>query len=487
VKILIKNAAMVYTFDHQRAIYKRGVVVTENNMITHVGPADPEIEAGQAFDEIIDATNCVVLPGLINTHHHFYQNVTRNIPLVHKSSLLDWLMYLYTVWNEIDEEAIYEASRVAIGELLLTGCTTTTDFSYIYPREKPYLLDYVIKAAEEMGIRMHAFRGCMPVMESDLAYKLEKYFKVDTNKLIEDKDRALEVSEHYFSKYHDQSEFSMLRIGTGPTTILINDLGFMTEIKELATKYNGLCHTHLHPREDEVVACREANNCTPLEYLENIGWLDRNTFLAHATKHTSADIKIVAANNTSVTHSPSCHMRLGYPVAPIPEMVANGVNVGIGVDGGASNDSGNMLGELRTTMMVHRIEGVHGDFRREDWFGPADVFEMATTNGARLLNRDDIGMLATGKAADIIMYDLSTIPYAGGLSDSLGALVYCGASGIVDTSIINGNIVVKNKKLITADEHEIARKANYVSEKLLKKAASKTGIDYLLAINGYKE
>lgn len=484
MKILIKNAARIYTFDQQNTVYERGIVVTENNVITHVGPADPLIEAGQAFDEIIDAEGCVVLPGMVNTHHHFYQNVTRNIPIVQKSSLLDWLMYLYTVWNEIDEEAIYEAARVAIGELLLTGCTTSTDFSYIYPREKPYLLDYVIKAAAEMGIRMHAFRGCMPVMESDLAYKLEKYFKVDTEKLIEDKDRALEISEHYFSKYHDQNDLAMLRIGTGPTTILINDPGFMTELKTLANKYNGLCHTHLHPREDEVVACREVNNCTPLEFLENIGWLDSATFLAHATRHTSKDIKILAANKTSVTHSPSCHMRLGYPVAPIPEMIANGVNVGIGVDGGASNDSGNMLGELRTTMMVHRIEGVHGDLKRKDWFGPADVFEMATTKGARLLNRDDIGMLESGKAADIIIYDISTIPYAGSLSDTLGALVYCGVSGIVHTSIINGKIVVKKGKLVTADEKEIASKANQVSEKLLKKAASKTGIDYLAVLNG---
>lgn len=479
MKILIKNAAKIYTFDQNNSTYENGYIEIEDNIIKYVGNSDQIPNAALNFDEVIDASNLVVLPGFVNTHHHFYQNITRNIPLVQKSSLLDWLMYLYTIWNEIDEEAMYEAARVAIGELLLTGCTTTTDFSYVYPRQKPYLLDYVIKAAKEMGIRMHAFRGCMPVMESDLADKLEKNFNVNTKNLIEDKERALVISEHYFSKHHDQNDLSMLRIGTGPTTILLDDPKFMSDLKGLANKYNALCHTHLHPREDELTACKKLNNCTPLEYLENIGWLDNKTFIAHATKHTVEDIKILARNQTSVTHSPSCHMRLGYPVAPIPAMVKNNVNVGIGVDGGASNDSGNMLGELRTTMMVHRIEGVHCDLKREDWFGPSNVFEMGISNGAKLLDRNDIGMLAVGKAADVILYDISTIPYAGGLSDILGALVYCGSSGIVDTSIVNGRLIVRNGKLLKVDEKEVATKANDVARRLMEKAAQKTGINYL--------
>lgn len=478
MKTLIKNAEMIYTFDPSLTEYKSGCIIINGKEIEYVGELNPELENSIQKDNIIDASGKVVLPGLINTHHHFYQNVTRNISLVQKCNLLDWLMYLYTVWAEIDEEAIYEASRVAIGELLLTGCTTTVDFSYIYPKNKPYILEYVIKAANEMGIRMHAFRGCMPVMEADLSIKLRDTYNLKIEDLIEEKDRILTICNDFFTKYHDSEPFSMMRIGTGPTTVLFQDADFMNEIKNLANKYNALCHTHLHPRADENTLCKELYNSTPLEFMEDIGWLDRKTFLAHATRFSSNDIKIVARNNTSITHSPSCHMRLGYPVAPVPDMINSGVNVGIGVDGGASNDSGNMLGELRTTMYVHRIEGVHDHFACDEWFGPYDVFKMATHNGAKLLNRNDIGSLEVGKAADLIMYDINKIPYAGGISDLLGALVYCGSSAIVDTSIINGKVVVKNNKLVNADEEKIVEQANHISMKLLNQAERKTGLKY---------
>lgn len=476
MKILIKNAYRIYTFDKNDSEYRQGSILINGNKIEEIG----NIQSNRLNnpDQVIDASGMVVLPGFINTHHHFYQNVTRNVPLVQKCNLLEWLMYLYTIWADIDEEAVYEASRLAISELLLTGCTTTADFSYLYPHGQANLMDFEIRAASELGIRFHAFRGCMPVMEADLAEKLEKKFSMDTRHLIEEKQKALDACDRLFSQFHDPSPYSMLRIGIGPTTVFYNDTGFMKQLKELSNKWKGLCHTHLHPRSDEIELCKSLHQAAPLEYLESIGWLDERTSIAHATNHSSRDIQILSRNRASVTHSPSCHMRLGYPVAPIPQMISANVTVGIGVDGGASNDTGNMLNEIRTTMLVHRIKGVHHNLNPGEWLGPREVFRMATVNGARLLNRDDIGSLAAGKAADLVLFNVLTIPYAGGLSDPLGALVYCGGSGYVDTSIINGEIVVRNGRLVKAAEDEIVSKANEVSFKLMEKAGKRTGINY---------
>jgi 8-oxoguanine deaminase len=465
MSILIKNALAIYTFDDSLTEFDGGYLRVEGNRISALGPGSPD---SPEADVVIDGTDKVVLPGLVNVHHHFYQNLTRNVSLAQRSGLLPWLLSMYRIWASIDEEAVYYASLVAIGELLLTGATTTTDFMYLFPDGKGRLLDAEFRAAKELGIRFHGYRGSMPVMEGTLARELEQAYSFDASRLVETEDQILGACEEAFHRHHDPEPFAMARVGVGPTTVAYEKPPLMRALKEMAVRHGGLCQTHLHPRPDEIEKCGTLHGRTPLEFLEEIGWLDERTAIAHATRHRAADLDILARNRCGVTHSPSCHMRLGYPVAPVPEMIARGIPVGIGVDGGASNDSGDLLGELRTTMLVHRIEGVHPGLRPEAWFGPREVFGMATRNGARLLNRTDIGSLEVGKAADLILVDLSGIPYAGALSDPIGALVYCGCSHVVHTSIINGEVVVREGRLTRGFGEGIAQKANDIAARLLR-------------------
>ena len=466
--LLIKNASYIYTFDDSLTKIENGYIFIKDNEIIEIGRGNPD---NIIADQIIDATGKVVLPGLINVHHHFYQNITRNIPEVQSCSLYNWLKYLYTIWVELDEEMLYQASRLAMSELLLTGATTSLDFMYLFPNGKKDLIDYEFKAASELGMRFHGIRGCISALEGNLKHDLMSEYKIDTSRLIEQDDHILHSCESAFNKHHDVKKFAMTRVGVGPTTVDYVNPNLMKDLKDLATKKGGLCHTHLHPRPDELIKCQERFHCTPLEYLEDIGWLDSSTSIAHATLHTKEDIRVLSRNGACVTHSPSCHMRLGAPVAPILEMLEENIIVGIGVDGGASNDSGDMLSELRTTMLVHRIQGVHAQqkFGYDKWLKPTNVFWMATRNGAKLLNRDDIGSLEIGKAADIIIYDLLKIQYAGALSDPLGALVYCGYNHIVDTSIVNGEVVVRNGKLTRIKEDEIVEAANKMANNIIKK------------------
>jgi cytosine/adenosine deaminase-related metal-dependent hydrolase len=382
---------------------------------------------------------------------------------------------MYRIWAGIDEEAVYYASLVAIGELLLTGCTTTADFLYLFPNGKKHLLDLEFRAARELGIRFHGFRGCMPVMEGNIARELKT--TLDPSKLTETEDQILSACEEAFQRHHDRKEFAMARVGVGPTTVVYEQPSLLKQLKQLASKNGGLCQTHLHPRPDEIEKCKVLHDCSPLQFLEQIDWLDEKTAIAHGTRLRPEDLNILARNDCGVTHSPSCHMRLGFPVAPVPEMISRSIPVGIGVDGGASNDSGDLLGELRTTMLVHRIEGVHPGLKPEHWLGPQDVFRMATRDGAKILNRRDIGSLEAGKAADLILVDLSGIPYAGALSDPLGALVYCGCCHVVHTSIINGKVVVREGRLTGASEEGIASRANEIARRLLEKnpGGSRTG------------
>lgn len=469
MSILIKNAYHVYTFDESLREFENGYIYVEGNIISNIGSGTPDhLQA----DEVIDASGKVVLPGLINVHHHFFQQLTRNVPAVQKCSSLNWINYLYKIWSGIDEEVVYYASLVAIGELLLTGCTTTCDFLFLFPGKHRKLLDYEFQAATELGIRFHGFRGCASILRETIPQEKPECLSALPEQFIESEDEILLSCEGMFNRYHDSREYAMSRVGVGPTRIIYNRPSFMRELKELAAIHRGLCQTHIHPRPDEEERCKELHHCTTLEFLENIGWLDGFTSIVHTTRHTSKDIMVLARNKAAVVHCPSSNMRLGYPVAPILEMISKGVVAGIGVDGGSSNDTSDMLGELRTTMLVHRIKGLYKNFRIEDSLCPRDVFCMAIKNGARILNRNDIGSLEVNKAADIILIDITKIPYAGGLHDPLGALIYCGCNHIVDTSIINGKFVVKNSKLTQASEESIALKANEIATQLVARTTN---------------
>ncbi|MCI9587331.1 MAG: amidohydrolase family protein [Oscillospiraceae bacterium] len=477
--IIIRNISDLYTFDQERR-RERGVDLRiVDGEIREIGHG----VSLKGADRVLSGEGKLALPGLINTHHHFYQNVTRNVPLMQKGGLLRWLLFSYGAWSELEEEDVYAAARLSAAELLLTGVTTSMDFMYCFPQGRRSLMDPEFQAVSELGLRFHGFRGCMPMMEGDLPVKLKKVLGIEAKDLMEDPDTILTACADTFSRYHDRSRGAMTRVGVGPTTVPFAMPELLREFQRMAEERDGLLHTHLHPRPDERALCQARFGTTPHRYLEDIGWFGPRLSLAHVTQHTDEEIAILAKYGVSVTHSPSCHMRLGYPVAPVPACVRAGVNVTIGVDGGSSNDSGDMLAELRSTLYVHRIQGVHRDFGPEEWFDAEDVFRMATNNAAKLLRRDDIGSVEIGKMGDIILIDMNQIAYGSAMSDPLGALIYCGCNHRIDTAVVNGRIVVENGELVSASEQEIVREANRVTRKLLEGARRRTGIDYTKALS----
>jgi 8-oxoguanine deaminase len=473
--ILLKNALGIYTFNAKDEIITDGYVLIEGNKIKKIGRSGMTLPRA---DSVIDLKNKIIVPGLVNVHHHFFQSVTRAVPITQKCSILEWLKYLYCLWAFLTPEDIRTATRIAVGELLLSGCTTSSDFFYLFPQKNKQLFDVEIETAANMGIRLHAVRGCLPVLEGSLNREL-KALNIDTSLLIEDKIEILAESERVIDKYHDESPFSMTQVGIGPTTVDYKDIKFSRKLKELAREKNLLFHFHLHPRPDERELCFRLYNQGPLEHLERIGWLDKNTFIAHATNHSPEDIAVLARNGVSISHSPSCHMRMGYNVAPIPDMRKRGIIVGLGVDGGASNDSGNMLAELRSTLLVHRIRGVHTNLDSDSWFNHRDVFEMATKDGARILGREDvIGSLEEGKAADLAAFDMDKLGYAGAGSDPLSSLVFCGLDYRSALTMVNGKILVQDGVVLGVDERELVREANSITKRLMDQATLVTGLDF---------
>lgn len=474
MKVLIKNVSDIYTMDPERTHHYNADILIDGSRIQNIGVnlSDDGVE------KIIDGRQKLAIPGLVNVHHHFYQNITRNIPIMQRGNLLQWLLYSYGAWAELEEEDVYAAARLAAGELLLTGVTTSMDFMYFFPHKRHNLMDVEFQAAREMKLRFHGYRGCMPVMEGELPSQIQHLLHLDPHTMLETPEEILTACSDTSAKFHDSSEGAMQRVGYGPTTVPFAMPEFMRDLLELAKRNDALLHTHFHPRPDEAAYCAKLYHMTPHAYMERTGWLSPRLSVAHISRHSRQQLELLAHYGVNATHSPSCHMRLGYPVAPLIEAIQSGVNVGIGVDGGASNDSGDMLAELRTALYVHRIQGAHDGYPPESWMGPEDVFALATNNGARLLQRNDIGSLEVGKMADIVLVNMNQIGYASAMSDPLGALLFCGNNHRVDTTIVNGEVVVSDGKLLCASEDKIVSEANRITEKIMKSVHARTGIDF---------
>lgn len=417
-------------------------------------------------DEIISGTGKVVLPGFINTHHHLYQTFTRAIPRMQDVKLFDWLKGLYEIWREFNAEDFYESALVGMAELILTGCTTTTDHLYLFPENQPgTLIDETIRAAGVAGIRFVPTRGSMSLGKTKGGLPPDDVVQ-EENVIIADSLRLIE-------KYHNKNKFSMLQIALAPCSPFSITSDLLRETIKLARNYGVLCHTHLAETLDEQQFCLDMVGKRPLEYMESLGWLGPDVWFAHAVHLTSSEIDILAETRTSVSHCPSSNMRLGSGIAKIPEMLKKGVTVSLAVDGSASNDSSDMLGEMRTALLLHRV------MSGADAITSQDIFKMATTSGAKLLNRSDIGSIEIGKAADVIMFDMNQIGYTGAMSDPVAALLFAGFNHTVDTSIINGKIVVRNAQLLSIDIQKLINDGNSRAVALLSRASSNTKINYL--------
>jgi 8-oxoguanine deaminase len=470
-RTIIKNAQRLYTFNAQKDVLHDADLLIEGGTIVSVGSDVVPAES----DRVIDASEHLVLPGLINTHHHFFQNVTRAVPTTFQSTILDWLKDSYLLWAGLDPEIVYWGTQLAAAELLLSGCTTTADFAYLYPQGQASLFDEEVRAVEEMGIRFHGVRGCTPVLEEPVADAL-RALGVDAGQFVEDEAAIFAACASAVERHHDPAYGAMVRVAVGPTQTHYRSPDFMSGLKQFARERGVRTHVHFHPRPDERALTQRLYGITPHEFLDRNGWLDEETWLAHASEHQPEEIELLARRGTGMSHCPGCIMRLGMTVTKVPQMASAGVAVSIGVDGGSSNDSGSMLPELRNALMIHRLKGIHPEIEPGGWLGPEDVFEMATVGGAKVLGRSDIGALEAGLMADVVLIKTSTIRLAGSF-DPLGSLLFTAAPGVVDYTIVNGEVLVADGRLTSGRERQIVDNANRAAKVLAERARSSFGVD----------
>ncbi len=458
--LLLSGADVVVTMDAARRETRGGSVVIENNVIACVGSAT-EVAAWIAADperkltRTIDLRGCVLLPGLINGHHHLYQTLTRAIGTGGGLVLFDWLKMLYPIWGRMDPEAVYVSAKVGLAELLLSGATTVADHLYMYPNGAR--IDDEIAAARELGVRFHPTRGSMSVGESNGG--------LPPDRLVEREDAILADSQRVIEAFHDPERHSMLRIGLAPCSPFSVSGSLMRESARLARSYRGVgLHTHLAETADEDRYCVEKFGMRPLDYAESVEWLGPDVWFAHMVHPSSADIAKMAHSCSGICHCASSNMILASGIAPVRAMVDAGVRVGLGVDGSASNDGNHMLGEARQAMLLQRV-GWPGFESRADRFSAREALELATLGGASMLGRDDLGSLQPGMAADMVAFRVDGLEHAGAQGDPVAALLTC-SPGRAWCSVINGRVVVDEGQLVGVDVPQLVGRHKVASRRL---------------------
>ena len=460
---LIEGARLVVTQDDRRTRIAGGFVLVRDHVIEAVGSGDPR--SVERIDRRIDARGQVVLPGLVNAHHHLPQTLTRNVPRVQEAPLFRWLTELYEVWRGIDAAAVDVAARVGLGELLLTGCTTTTDHLYLFPRGQERLIDAEIAAARDLGIRFQPTRGSMSRGQAQGG--------LPPDDVVQDEGTILADSRRLIREHHDPRPGAMTRIALAPCSPFSVTDDLMRRTADLAREHGVRLHTHLAETLDEESYCQQLYGCRPVEYLRRRGWLGPDVWLAHCVHLSPEEVSLFGDTGTAVAHCPSSNFRLGSGTAPVRAMLEAHVPVGLGVDGSASNDTSNMLAEARQALLAHRIGA---DPSR--WVTAEEALWMATRGGARCLGRDDIGSIEAGKCADIVLVDTRRLSYAGASSDLVAALVFSPFPAPVDTSMVNGRVVVEGGELVGVDVPALVEKADAVAEGLLRRASDRTGRNY---------
>lgn len=448
--ILLKNAECVVTMDENRREIAGGGVYIEARKIVSVG-ATSELPA--SADEIVDLAGHVLVPGFVNTHHHMFQSLTRVFGAGQDKELFGWLESLFPVWLNLSPEMVGVSTELAMAELLLSGCTTASDHLYIYPNG--CRLEDSIEAAARVGMRFHASRGSMSLGQSKGG--------LAPDSLVENEADILKDCQRLIETFHDSSRFSMLRIALAPCSPYTVSEDLMRETAILARATGTRLHTHLAESPRDVDYSRQRYNLTPSEYVERLGWIGKDVWHAHCVHIDSAGIDLFARTGTGVAHCPCSNMRLASGIAPVKEMLQAGVPVGLGVDGSASSDAGNLLAEARQAMLLQRVRG---DARA---ISAREALEMATRGGARVLGRDDIGMLAPGMAADLAAFDLNRIEYAGARHDPVAALVFCGPTPSRHV-IVNGKFLVKDSAFTTIDPGPLVERHNRLSRRLISNA-----------------
>lgn len=456
---LIKNIDLLVTMDDQRREIPGGGLFIRDGFIEKVGKTS---ELPETADEVIDLSGHIVMPGLINTHHHFYQTLTRVVPGAQNANLFNWLKTLYPIWAGMQPEDIRISTKTALAELALSGCTTASDHLYIFPNGSK--LDDEIFAAREVGLRLHASRGSMSLGESKGG--------LPPDSVVENEEAILKDSVRLIEEYHDPNPGSVTQIVLAPCSPFSVTGDLMKESAKLAREYGVQLHTHLAETEDENQFCLDLFGHRPVAYMESLDWVGEDVWFAHSVHLDSDEIDLYSKTGCGVAHCPSSNMRLGSGIAPILQMLDAGVKVGLGVDGSASNDSSHLLAEVRQAMLISRLGA---SFEGASLSGSAakplmtgrQALELATRGGADVLGRKDVGSLEAGKCADLIGIKLDRLEYAGGLHDPTAGLVFCAPLN-VDVNIVGGEFIVKDGQLTKIDLPLLVEEHNSAAARLLE-------------------
>ena len=455
--LLIEHAHIVTMDNHQREITDGGLFVREG-FIERVGPS---AEMPEAADEVLDLHDHVVLPGLVNTHHHFYQTLTRAVPAAQDANLFNWLKTLYPIWARLTPEDIFTSTQTALTELALSGCTTASDHLYLFPNGSK--LDDEIAAAQTIGLRIQASRGSMSLGESQGG--------LPPDSVVDTEESILKDSQRLIEKYHDSKPGAFVQIVLAPCSPFSVTGELMKQSAKLAREYGVHLHTHLAETEDEEQFCLQRFGHRPVSYMQEVDWVGKDVWFAHAVWVNQEEVKVFAQHHCGVAHCPTSNMRLASGIAPIKEYRAAGVNVGLGVDGSASNDGSHLLAEVRQAMLLARVkEGITGYSLSDDpsrkLLTARDALWLGTRGGAAVLGRQDIGSLEAGKCADFFAIHLNRLDYAGALHDPVSAIVFC-QPGRVDYTVVGGKFVVREGQLATADESSLIERHNRAAKRLL--------------------
>ncbi len=456
--ILIKHASVLVTMDDHRREIPDGGLFIRDGFVEQVGQTG---ELPERADEILDLTDHVVLPGLINTHHHFYQTLTRVVPAAQNANLFNWLKTLYPIWAGMTPEDIFISTQTALTELALSGCTTASDHLYIFPNGSR--LDDEIHAAREVGLRLHASRGSMSLGESKGG--------LPPDKVVEDEDSILRDSTRLIETYHDRRPGAMTQVVLAPCSPFSVTGELMRQSAALARQYGVHLHTHLAETQDEEVFCQEKFGYRPVGYMQHLDWVGPDVWFAHSVHVSGEEVGVYARTGCGVAHCPTSNMRLASGFAPLIEMLGAGVKVGLGVDGSASNDGSHLLEEVRQAMLMARLRAALGGASLSSESAPSiltarQALELGTRGGAAVLGRSDLGSLEPGKCADFFAINLNRLDYAGALHDPVAAIVFCSPQH-VDYTVVGGKFVVKDSQIVTLDLQHLVEKHNKASKRLV--------------------
>lgn len=454
-KLLVKNVRFLVSCDDNDTIYENVDVFCENGIIKKIAPTgegNENIEKNAGTDSnrvnrsdktasapddctVLDGTHRIMYPGLVNTHHHLYQILTRNLPAVQNMELFPWLRYLYELWKNLDKDWIYKSSKAGMTELIKTGCTTCLDHHYVFPKAAgPDLIDVQFCVADELGMRFHATRGSMDLSVKDNG--------LPPDSVVQTIDEIMCDSERLVKKFHDPSRYSMHRVALAPCSPFSVSRDLLVESAKLARTLGVRLHTHLAETKDEENYTLERYGMRPLKYMESIGWVGDDVWYAHGIHFNTDELKLLAETGTGIAHCPISNMKLSSGVARIPEMLALGVPTGLAVDGSASNDGSNLLEEIRVSYLLHRLTS--GSKAPSGY----DILKLATRGSARLLGRDDIGLIAENTCADFFMINTDREELTGCLEDPASLLGTVGYKGAVDVTVINGKVVWDGKRVL---------------------------------------